>query len=732
MTTRPRINPLLLHREFNQLNVPDLLLAREKNHIELMRRANVVATAIGLYLIRKRDPWPPKKPPAARGKRDLTNSEVRPYSWPCILVFVKEWKPEGELSPEDIIPKALYLDDGKSVPVCVVEAQKQDVSDPMVTNVLFPSSRIGGGYPVIASTQGREHLATIGCLVTDGHTTYALTNRHVSGEPGEVLYSRMAGLPVRIGTSGSATQQLTRMRFPEVYQGWPGKSCFATLDIGLIRIDDLSDWTAQVFGIGTMGPIADLGVDNLTLRLIDTPLIAHGCGSGLMRGAIKALFYRWQSVGGFEYISDFLIASRADGDPLETRPGDSGAVWMLEHRDGPPLPLAVQWGGHVFMDATGHPQASCALATCLSTVCNLLSVEVVRDWNLGQTEYWGELGHYTIGAMACSLDYDGAPKLQTLMRNNVDRVGFPDEDLKDPSKYTKSKAGYEYVPLADVADDVWRMTRPSDGNNHFADMDAKAIKGKYKGKNLLQVCKDESNIDPDVWLEFYKGVPGTNPGALPFRVWQIYDEMVKYLDDENGADVVGFLCAAGCLAHYVGDACQPLHVSELHHGRPPLKKGSVAYKVHSVYETEMLNAHPKDLVKGIRAELKTRPAAKATFTGGDGAARRVVQLMRSTIGKLPPSKIVDAYNAEHTPADRLQRLWDDFSKLTIECMADGCVCLAEIWTSAWIEGNGGRIAASELGQAAWEDLAKLYRNKDFLPSYELAHLAKVLKLVAVA
>ena len=35
-----------------------------------------------------------------------------------------------------------------------------------------------------------------------------------------------------------------------------------------------------------------------------------------------------------------------------------------------------------------------------------------------------------------------------------------------------------------------------------------------------------------------------------------------------GASLVGFLCAAGCLAHYVGDACQPLHISRLHHGQP--------------------------------------------------------------------------------------------------------------------------------------------------------------------
>jgi hypothetical protein len=47
MATRTPVNdPLTLQRDFNNLGVADLLHAREINHIDLMRRANVVATAI--------------------------------------------------------------------------------------------------------------------------------------------------------------------------------------------------------------------------------------------------------------------------------------------------------------------------------------------------------------------------------------------------------------------------------------------------------------------------------------------------------------------------------------------------------------------------------------------------------------------------------------------------------------------------------------------------------------
>lgn len=146
----------------------------------------------------------------------------------------------------------------------------------------------------------------------------------------------------------------------------------------------------------------------------------------------------------------------------------------------------------------------------------------------------------------------------------------------------------------------------------------------------------------------------TRPGALPFRVWQIYTAMVKSLKQAE-PDVVGFLCAAGCLAHYVGDACQPLHISRLHHGQPPVKSGSVAYNVHPAYETDVLNEHAsKEIVKGVSARLKG-VKVKPTFQGGKGAAMRVIQLMAWTVKNIPPKDLVDTYNAGTSPADRINR-----------------------------------------------------------------------------
>jgi uncharacterized protein (DUF486 family) len=58
------------------------------------------------------------------------------------------------------------------------------------------------------------------------------------------------------------------------------------------------------------------------------------------------------------------------------------------------------------MEPGGQAQMQFALATSLGTVCRVLDVEVVRDWDIGLSEYWGKVGHYKIGAKACELVSD--------------------------------------------------------------------------------------------------------------------------------------------------------------------------------------------------------------------------------------------------------------------------------------------------------------------------------------
>ena len=750
-------------KDYNMLSLADLLAARDQYHLHLTAKKHVVGTAVGRYLIRKSDPWPrgrqelvardtresgaaPKKVP-----RTLANSELRPYSWPCVIVFVDTWVDETDLAAQgltatDIVPKALSMPDGSRVPVCVVWAPLEDLAPPAPIPQNFPKHWVGGGFPILIDTQGEERVASIGCLVTDGHTVYALTNRHVTGEPNTPVYTMMGGEKCVIGKS--SRKQLVSKRFEEVYPGWEGKRVYVNLDIGLIEIDDINQWTAQVYGIGRIGKLADLSAENISLRLIDCPVKARGAVSGRLSGRIKGLFYRYKAVGGFEYVSDCLIGPADEETPLTTRPGDSGTLWLLDAGTGDdPMPVAVQWGGQRFLSEGRSRVSPYALATFLSTACLNLEVEPIRDWNLGDITYWGAVGHYTIAAKA--IEFLSDPDLKNFMEANLERVSFAAAEIS--KKTTTGLSTHAFVPLADVPDLVWKLAKHENGGrgqpehpNHFADMDAE----NAAHQTLLELCeKSDDNVAVKIWQNYYTEVKDQSRGLLPFRVWQFYNFLVAAISGKSpGAhgkpDFKAFLCAAGTLAHYVGDACQPLHISHLFDGDPADSVEELvrdrqtgqkvkqmvprAHGVHSAYENDMVNYHVIDIVKGIDAKAE-KVKAKDMFKGGHNSALAVVGLMQKTFAALPPPDIVHKFqelkDQGSKPKEIADGLWSEFGDGTIDAMVDGCACLARIWQSAWIEGGGDKASGVPSKAIAEQDLAKLYKNQDFVRSFTLDSIA---------
>jgi hypothetical protein len=771
--------------QYDHLGLKDLLDAQDLYHVHLMRHPNVIATAVGRYRIRRDDPWPVQGVPGKKkgtGERTLESSEVRPYSWPCVLVFVEKWVPASEFrhggtyDPDKFVPRTLYLPDSRRVPVCVVRAPRETKTPP-TPEIHYPLNNLGGGRPIIARVQGQEHVATVACLVRDGHKVYALTNRHVTGEDGEVLYSRRRGLVECVGTS--AARQLTRIPFMDLYPGFVGKSVYVNLDIGLIDIENLDDWTADIEGISPIGPMADLSVQNLSLGLIGCHVRGRGCGGGLMLGEIHALFYRYKSMGGFDYIADFFIGPRippsspegdgdgrpakklADAEPFATRPGDSGTLWLLEpmsspakpkggnhkqsrEEEPPYLPLAVQWGEQLLGPDAATPQ-SYALATCLSTVCNLLDVDPVRDWNLDQPDTWGAVGHFSIASRVIGALSSRHPKLTQLMTRNADLIAPDDETIRTDA--FKGMGGQAFVHLADVPDFFWKHgtqghSRFYEGPNHFADMDHRGP----SGDDLLTLCKDTDKIDPDVWNRFYDSlhdlltgekIDQKYRGLLPFRVWQIFDAMVELAQEGKAAELV---CAAGVLTHYVGDACQPLHISYLHDGDPlratsktvhhhdgtqDVKKVALGMGVHSAYEDEMVNAHREDILNG----LGHTPTVSADELIEDGftAAVRVVGLMRDTFKLLPPTDIVEAYlHFKGKRKDRADYMWKKFGAKTIKAMQAGTHLLAVLWESAWAQGDGeSNVRATTT--VTKDQAMGICGDRDFLESLPVGSIGAKLK-----
>ena len=735
-------------RNYASLSTRDLLDARDQYHWHLINKQNVIGTAVGLYRIRKADDWPSDRLSAAASRhsaepkpvRTFENSEVRDYSWPCVLVLVDTWieadrfgTGRSKLPPEEMVPRTLYLPDGRTVPVCVVQVDRTVPDQQLLPNWVWPKTVVGGGFPLISSTQGQDNIASVGTLVTDGHTVFALTSRHVAGPAGHPVATILSGHQVEVGQS--TDQQLTRLPFTEVYPDFPARRTFLTLDAALVQVNDLNQWTSQTYGLPPVGELADLNERNIGMRLINAEVVAYGAASGQLRGQIAALFYRHRSIGGFDDITDFLIAPLPG--QTQSQPGDSGTVWHLVPTDErqPLRPIAVQWGGQGFLAGAGTKTFNFALAASLTNVLRLLDVELVVDYNTGAQPFWGKTGHYSLATFAC--DQLAVPKLSTLMLANRDRISFAIAELSPAGidQATKdAKKNGTFVPLADVPDVIWKNTAKVPGGRdtslgkgpehptHYADVD----ETRPDGKTLRELSLEDpaANVTIAFWQAFYTGLGHTAPadrGLLPFRVWQFFDAMV---DAVQRKDVTRYVCAAGLMAHYVGDACQPLHGSILADGFPDGRgKG-----VHSAYESSMIDHHATEIVAGLQAALPGTPRPAAVTTGQQ-AAVAVVQLMDRAAKAVDPSALVNAYLT--TPGGSSTAvtavLWEQFGDATIGILADGAVTLAMIWESAWIQGKGDtRIPAKSLAAVSEADLQTLYQDISFVPSLDLDSVATVL------
>lgn len=774
--SRPR--PFPPRRDFASLSMLDLIEAREAYHVYLSGLDNVVATAIGRFRFHKKD-WhavnPPDKPrpdkiPYVSYPRTLSNSIVRPWSWPAVLVFVRDWNTRKRLGSQ-AVPRRLYLPDGRVVPTCVILATPDETPPPPVPGPSQTSGLLGGGYACLRDHQGVQQLGTLACLVYREGSYYALTNRHVAGSGGEEVSAFVRDGYHRIGTC--ADRGITRLQMAEIFPGWPVEKTFLTLDAGLIRLDNFDDWTSQVFGIGEVGATFDATEQSMTLDLIGCPVRGFGGTSGVIEGEIQALFFRYESLGGFDYATDVLIgpqpgdATRHNPGVPFTRPGDSGTLWFYDppteakENDDPddpdfgqhPLPpergkrarrlrpIAMQWGGQRF-HVEGEAPGAFALASFLSTICRALDIEVVRNWSTGHDEYWGKLGHFAVGWKACE---QVSGPLRTLMDKNQKRIGFGDTALGEGSEF-KMGAG-AFVPLADVPDYIWVRpgSRKEEAIQHFADVDIRDING---GPTLLDRCNnDPKNVSARVWKAYFDGFAaakvGPEEGALPFRVWQIWEAMVAYL---KARDVIHFVAAAGVLAHYIGDASQPMHCSYMHHGMPPMKtvngrkypfprsskefkefKKTRAADIHGIYEETMIEVDTPGALTAINDLLKQGNPKKRVIKTGHDAAVETIRLMYDTQKRLSPKRIINADDPSLGPKARAEALWakTPIRKATVASLADSVLLLADLWTAAWKVGNGKAIAAAKLVEFSEKDFDNICRKeKSFVPSLSLAEMAE--------
>lgn len=430
------------------------------------------------------------------------------------------------------------------------------------------------------------------------------------------------------------------------------------------------------------------------------------------------------------------------------------------------------WGKEEFFAdnrAASHPYA---LATSLSTALDRLDLDLVRDINMDQNYVWGWVGHYIIGrALALPTDLLTSASLRAFVGKNIDLLALqPDDALSNNARVqTAPDAPAQFVPLADVPDNVWKSNvnftmvdgddgkkhhKPGPGNrgrddnkNHFADLDMVYL----NGQTFLQLnaAQPDTYLNPAAWIAYFDAMqpqfdawdklmnPDGAPqpahrdahwGALPFRVHQLFDIMVAAA---KAGDETLFLCAGGVLIHYIGDACQPLHASYLSQGDPARvvkrprsdKMKLEADGVHSGYEDDMIAYGHQEQALDDKIDTRIRQLASEAMppvTTGYEAAKAVIALIHATQDEIAPRDIVDEWVALiGTPkAAKAKAMWGKFGDDTVTCMARGTRYLTHIWQSAWSAGNADATIGA--GAALKPDaLMAIYNNPDMLPSIPL-------------
>src|SRR5215212_4731317 len=350
--------------------------------------------------------------------------------------------------------------------------------------------------------------------------------------------------------------------------------------------------------------------------------------------------------------------------------------------------------------------------------------------------------HLGLGRVACDLVED--PRLRRLMRANRLRVSFELEDI-DANALEKIDAS-GFVPLANVPDIVWKrnMTagfpagrRGRENPTHYADLD----EPDANGQTLLDRLHAPTDLSVGAFQDYYDNLGhelSCERGLLPFRAWQLYDKMVEAVSDRWISE---FVCAAGILTHYVGDACRVLHGSYLFDGDPSRTQQRTVRKrdgtlqtvierfgkgVHSDYEDRMIHAHIDALMGGVDAAVGQQHAMPLV-RGGQDAGFAVVELMRRTRNRIDPMALVEAYaGALRGDGDASEVLWGKFGTATGAATADGCRVLAMLWESAWSEGNGQIIDDDLLAMVPAKELIAFYSDQLFVPSLLLDEVARVL------
>lgn len=236
-------------------------------------------------------------------------------------------------------------------------------------------------------------------------------------------------------------------------------------------------------------------------------------------------------------------------------------------------------------------------------------------------------------------------------------------------------ANRRYLVEHAIDPDLWRNAGQSgEDPNHYLDMDAF---GAYPF--------DIPRVEAEHLARHGAGAAGK--GRVPWRVAELYRELVQAFRDQDGARI---LAAAATLGHYVGDSHVPLHAVLNYDGQLTGQKG-----FHARWESELFERFEDQVAPRVHAAAATpsRDPIALTFDALLESYQASIPALASDRASVGPRDFAD------TPADdrfddayytKLYALEGDRLAARLEKAAER---LGSLWLGAWEEAGRPALPA---------------------------------------
>src|SRR5262249_17978661 len=160
---------------------------------------------------------------------------------------------ENKSAGANAIPRSLYLPDGRIIPTCVIQAKPDERLPGPSLGPFNTSLLLGVGYSCFRNHQVIHSFGPFACLPYQSASSYPLTDRCVGRGAGEGVRGVVRSSCQPLGASGGVP--CVRPLMSSVFPRYPAADVYLPLESGLLRIGDINDWSAQVFGIGEIGEL---------------------------------------------------------------------------------------------------------------------------------------------------------------------------------------------------------------------------------------------------------------------------------------------------------------------------------------------------------------------------------------------------------------------------------------------------------------------------------------------